>query len=470
MALNVLKLQILRGSIARRVLLRAILFATAMATFPFLQFLRDNEPAVILDVNSDCCAQNVASNSIVFPGQFLEPLSAYAFSLLPSSLSSSPCKESKNLTMNLFRELMDKKLLNSGGKALCVGEGSASAVSALRELGFRNALGVKRHPFPLLMRKNFVHGLDLDDNSFDFVFSRALDRVSVPALFVLEIERILKPGGIGAILVAVPNSNPGSLIKSVTPISSFLKSSDVIHVTSVESFSMVVFKKKIDIVNPFEHYKLPDECSSIKNNKPFIEHLEPLMEKKLLGTIEGRFSYLPKFIDVSSRKRFIYIDIGAGQFMNSNITSRIFDSYPIKARAFNVYVVDHDTSVLSSYVNKPRITFVYHPGLSGNKGTESFDELDDMLPSLNDEGFDFLVWFRETVADGDFVVLKMNAAEVEVKFLHELFDSGAICLVDELFLRCPGSTDSKGDKPGDCMNLFEGLRSSGVFVHQWMEE
>lgn len=486
MAFNAWKLHTLRGSIARRVFFRTILFATAMAIFPFLQLSCNKETMVTYEVKSDSNIKTVASDTsyevksdmkiktvasesshLLSPKQFLKPISSYAFSKLPTFLAY---KENENLTTKMFRELIDMKLLNSNVKALCVGEGSALAVSELRRLGFTNAIGVKRHLFSFLTRKSLIRELDLDDlecNSFDFVFSRAPSRVSVPALFVIEIERILKSGGIGAIVLEMTTSGPGNLIKTVTPILSFLKSSDVVHVSSVDSFSVVVFKKKQDTVNPFEHYQLPDECASIKNTKPLIEHLEPL-EKKPLGR-EGNFSYLPKFLDVSSRKRFIYIDIGPGQFVSSNVTNRFFNSYPMDSRDFNIYVVDQDTTVLTSYVNRPGITFVYHPGLSGNKIAEVSEEVDDFFPYLSDEGFDFLVWFKSIVTDGDFVVLKMNAAGVELKFLHELFETGAICLVDELFLHCPESADTKDGARGDCVDMVEGLRNTGVFVHQWKD-
>ncbi|KAI3855154.1 hypothetical protein MKW92_024500 [Papaver armeniacum] len=429
MAFNAWKLHTLRGSIARRVFFRTILFATAMAIFPFLQLSCNKETMVTYEVKSDSNIKTVASDSsyevksdMNIKTQFLKPISSYAFSKLPTFL--------------MFRELIDMKLLNSNVKALC-----------LRRLGFTNAIGVKRHLFSFLTRKSLIRELDLDDlecNSFDFVFSRAPSRVSVPALFVIEIERILKSGGIGAIVLEMTTSDPGNLIKTVTPVSSFLKSSDVVHVSSVDSFSVVVFKKKQDTVNPFEHYQLPDECASIKNTKPLIEHLEPL-EKKPLGR-EGEFFLLTQVL-----RR-------PGQFVNSNVTNRFFNSYPMDSRDFNIYVVDHDTTVLTSYVNKPGITFVYHPGLSGNKIAEVSEEVDDFFPYLSDEGFDFLVWFKSIVTDGDFVVLKMNAAGVELKFLHELFETGAICLVDELFLHCPELWDMVG-----------GLRVTGVFVHQWKD-
>jgi hypothetical protein len=65
------------------------------------------------------------------------------------------------------------------------------------------------------------------------------------------------------------------------------------------------------------------------------------------------------------------------------------------------------------------------------------------------------------VQHADFVVLKMKAGKVELRFLSGLFQSGAVCFIDELFLSC---SDQVG---GNCLDLFMSLRSSGVFLHQW---
>lgn len=84
---------------------------------------------------------------------------------------------------------------------------------------------------------------------------------------------------------------------------------------------------------------------------------------------------------------------------------------------------------------------------------------------MEDDGFDFLTWFEETVKEADFVVLKMNAGDMELNLLSELLKSGAICSIDEMFLRCSESGDGAG-KGRRCMNLYKELRGSGVFVHQ----
>lgn len=465
MDLKAVKFQILYGSRMTRVLYRAFVIASAVSIISLLHILSGSDSGTFAVVDSSDCAANsdYASASIgqgaqFFHTQFLVPIWR--------SFQSVECKENMNLTVEVVRELMAKKVLNSNAKTLCVGEGSASAMLALRDMGFSKACGVYRHRFFSLQRKQFVHELDYEDSSFDFVFSRDVDRVSVPALLILEIERVLSPGGIGAMLVGDSGLGPNDMIRSATPVSSLLKSSDVVHVGYVQNFTIVVFKRRFENASYFGQYRLPADCPAITNNKPFMHQIEPIVEEKPM-VFENWLSYLPKLMDIDTRKRLVYVDIGAGVHLNSVVTNWFLPSYPVDREAFNVYFVDHNTSVLLSYVKKPGITFVYHPGLAGNEAFANHNSNEDIDPPLDKEGFDFLSWFKETVQYSDFVVLKMNAGKVERKFLSQLFESGAICFVDEMFLHCSDSMGGEGAVKGECMDLFKGLRRNGIFVHQW---
>uniref|UniRef100_A0A2P2QLY7 Uncharacterized protein LOC105142571 n=1 Tax=Rhizophora mucronata TaxID=61149 RepID=A0A2P2QLY7_RHIMU len=444
--------QILSGSIARRLLLRLFMIATAISIFPLLQILSGSDPGWFDSVNSkQCDAPFMNAGGAFFANRLLNPIGA-----------SFECKEDVNLTTGVVKELMGLQMVDYDAQALCVGEGSAGAVYALRELGFANVCGVYRHPFFLLKHRRFVNELDYAENSFDFVFSRDLDKASVPAILTLEMERVLKPGGIGAVLVGVNGINTNSLIRSAAPVSSLLKDSSVVHVSYVEDFTLVVFKKRTDTAGYFKQFALPADCQSVVCNRPLMDYLEPLVEKKQTG-YEKKIAYLPNFIDMRTKNRLMLVDIGVGEHQNS---SWFLPSYPVNQNAFNVYVVDHNTSVLLSCVKKPGVTFIYYPGLAGENAVQN-TETEELDPSVEDEGFDFLAWFKETVQFADFVVLKMKTGEVEMKFLEGLFESGTICHVDELFLNCSDDGDGKSLVKGDCLDLFKGLRSSGVFVHQW---
>ncbi|KAJ7976969.1 Methyltransferase type [Quillaja saponaria] len=459
------KFQIPNGSIARLVLFRVFLAASAISLVSLLHILSGFDFGWLASVTPDDCKadlgsanDNMTAGSYLFHSRFVNPFWG--------SFDSPRCKEDAKLTISVVTELMGKQFLDCGAKALCVGEGSALAVSAMQQLGFSSVSGVNKHRLFSLKQKHFAYELDYQDCSFDFVFSRDLDKVSVPALLVLDVERILKPGGIGAMLVGISGSSPDNLIRSVAPVSSLLRSSGVVHVRYMNDLNLVVFKKQPENASPFQQFRLPSDCPSLAVTKPLIEQMEPLVVEKPIE-FEKKISYLPKFMDNSTMKRLVYVDIGAGGLPNSNVTSWFLPSYPIDRKAFNVYFVDYNTSILLSYVKQPGVTFVYHPGLVGKKVPVPNNTEGDLDPSLEDEEFNFLAWFKETVQYADFVVLKMNSGTVELKFISDLFESGAICFVDELFLHCSGSAGDEGVVRGGCMDLFKGLRRNGVFVHQW---
>ncbi|XP_057721017.1 uncharacterized protein LOC130935334 [Arachis stenosperma] len=472
-----MKLQILKGSIARRVFFRSIMLASAISIVSLLRAFSAFDLADLAPVTltyTDCVA---AGSEMRFENATLQSR------VLSTFWRSFYCEKDENLTVNVVNDLMKKQLLDCGAKSLCVGEGSAMAVAAMKHMGFSSVTGVHRHRFFSLKQKKIVYELNYQDCSFDFVLSRDLDKVSVPALLVLEVERVLKPGGVGALLVGPTGSNsiPNDLIRSATPVSSLLRSSTVLHVGSVGDLNLVVFRKRVandTASGAFYQYPLPADCSSISLTKPLIQLMEPLVSQKPPLGYEKMVPYLPKFVDVSSRKRMVYIDINGGrEILNAddNPSDWFLPSYPISQKDFNVYFVHYNTSVMLSYVKRPGVTFVYYPGLAGKAAAKANldaadDDDGDLEPFVGEDEFDFLAWFKETVQYADFVVLKMNAGNAEMKFLLDVFESGAICFVDELFLRCPesGNDDEKTVIGKDsCMDIYKGLRSNGVYVHQW---
>ncbi|GAB4833668.1 hypothetical protein Ancab_031913 [Ancistrocladus abbreviatus] len=467
-AYKALKWQVLHGSLARRVLIRTFLLAIAISSLPFIQlFCDDINPTELYAVNNSggCVTTDLGYlDPDSFLGRVLKPFTPIAF----PHLRYAQCKEDENLATAVVGELMGKHLLSHDAKALCVGWGAGTAVSTLRGLGFGNVDGVYRHAYFARKHMQVVFELHHKDNSFDFVLAKGLDKLSVLVLLVNEMERVLKPGGVGAVLVGIKSSNPSSVIRSATPVSSFLKGSNVIHVTRLSGFTLIAVKKRFDSLVSFEQHGLLPNCPSIRMSKPFIGHMEPLVEQKPIGEFR-RITYLPNLIDVTPKGRLVYIDMGAREAANFNNSNWFLPSYPVDSNAFDVYIVDHDALVLSSHVNKPGVTFIYHPGLAGTVGKSDSAAVQDIELPFDDEEFDFLAWFIDTVDSADFVVLKMNMGKAESKFLFELFESRAICSVHELFLQCSDSSHESGSiNPNQrCMDLFKGLRSSGVFVHQW---
>ncbi|XP_047964816.1 uncharacterized protein LOC125209254 [Salvia hispanica] len=466
MDLNLLKWQLLRGPIVRRVLLRAFMLVLALIVISMMQMAREVRLIEPNLSNIDECPLNVGPN----PGLNRTNMpSGFTFPVFVAPAAAA-CVESENMVRAVFEELMGKKLLQSSARALCVGEGSSSAVVALRGLGLTSALGVDKHPFFSLFKRRFLYELGFEDDSFDFAFSRDLDRVSVPALLVLEIERVLRPGGTGAMLVGGWRIYAGGLVRSAATVASFLKSSDVVQLCGFGSFSVVVFKKRLENSASFEEFRLPADCPSVATNKPFMKYIEPLRS----GLFKPELSYLPDLMNISSRNKLVFINIGAGEFAKKSIAkiSKNYKSNSNHLAPLQKFVVDHKTSVLSSYVTDPGTNFVYYPALGGDAAATVTELSSDehLVAPLHDEAFDFISWFDGTVGAGDFVVLMMNAKSVELNILVDMFKSGAICRVDEVFLRCEDSAESKTMMMGNCTTLFTSLRKSGVYAHQWFGE
>ncbi|XP_074266819.1 uncharacterized protein LOC141590107 [Silene latifolia] len=459
-----LKWQALHGSLARRLAIRTLMFAIVISMLPLMQLVFDVDPTKPFWSFNGCGTDMGFMGPDSLLGRVLKPVTPTAFPHLRSGM----CKEglSLNLTMDVVRELVSKNLVSYGGKALCIGDESSLAVSTLREMGFSDVDELQKHPFFMLKQKQVVCELDVVDNSYDFVIARDLRKVAIPALLVNEVERVLKPGGVAAMLVGTGSSSRDSLIRSATSISSFLQSSDIVDVVSLGSFDLVAFKKRPNRLGFFGQYRLPENCPSITRSKPLVDKMEPILDEKPKGN-DNRISYLPSFVDVPSKGKLVYIDMGAKEAANFSNGNWFLPSYPIDSKAFSAYIVDHDALVLSSHVKSPGVTFIYHPALGGNI-KEKTNSYADAEPLVDDDEFDFLIWFKETVEFADFVVLKMNVGKPEKKFLSELFESGIICFVDELFLHFPDLEHNENGREEDShTDLIKSLRNVGVFSHQW---
>ncbi|CAK8571577.1 unnamed protein product [Lathyrus sativus] len=458
--------------IVKTVFFRTLLLATAISIVSLLHSLPTMD-LVPKTYDHDCTIELEDSNITVSPGSYL--FQSRIINNFWGSFDSLNCKKEINLVSSVVKELKSQhRLMNHSVETLCIGEASNIAVSTLQKLGFSNVIN---HSFFSFNKKNFVYSLDrYRDSSFDFVLSDDFGKVTVPALLVLEVERILKPNGIGVLLLdfdtesesvfSIHNINNINMIRTASPVSSLLRFSSIFHVGVVNNHGLIVFKKNSESEpepepqsenrrSLFYHEDLPEDCRSVNSTKKFMNLMEPLMKER---SYEKKITYLPKFVNVSTyKKNLVYVNIG-----ESEVNYWFPESYPIDKKDFNVYFVHYNASVILSHVKEPRVTFVYHPKLNENYNLSLEGEANDVDEYMEEEEFDLVVWFKETVKNADFVVLKMNAGRVEMKFLYDIYKNGVMCFVDEMFLSCEESED--GEK---CMDVYNGLRTNGVFVHQW---
>jgi FkbM family methyltransferase len=198
----------------------------------------------------------------------------------------------------------------------------------------------------------------------------------------------------------------------------------------------------------------------------------------------------------------VYVDVGARSY-GSSIGSWFKKQYPKQNRTFDVYAIEADKAFYEEYRVKKGVKLLpyaawvrnetlrfeinHDPGKEVKEKTRGMGRIQPVKSSLSSrsfngevneiEGFDFAEWLKNTVTEKDFVVMKMDVEGTEFDLIPRLFETGAICLIDEIFLEChynrwqrccPGQRSSKYEKTyGQCLDLFTSLRDRGVLVHQW---
>ena len=83
-----------------------------------------------------------------------------------------------------------------GGRVLCLGARTGEEVEAARKAGFLYSIGVDLYPVGNCVVKADWHDLPFDDNSFENVFTNSLDHCFDLPKLVMEVKRVLIPGGV----------------------------------------------------------------------------------------------------------------------------------------------------------------------------------------------------------------------------------------------------------------------------------
>ena len=194
----------------------------------------------------------------------------------------------------------------------------------------------------------------------------------------------------------------------------------------------------------------------------------------------------------------------------SSIGSWFRKQYPKQNHTFKVFAVEADPAFHAEYATKKGVTLLPYAAWVRNEtlmfeinggpaGKKKGDNSNARKPNGRGMGrirtaagatngvssgelrrvpaFDLAEWLKRTVSEQDFVVMKMDVEGTEFDLIPRMLDTGAICLVDELFLEChynrwqrccPGGRSPKYQNTyGECLELFTSLRDSGVLVHQW---
>ncbi|KAI3742768.1 hypothetical protein L1987_60463 [Smallanthus sonchifolius] len=257
--------------------------------------------------------------------------------------------------------------------------------------------------------------------------------------------------------------------------------------------------KQIETTNENSIY----QCS-IEGKQELVKKIEPVIEPEPLKpwiTLKKNLinvKYLPAMADISYKQNYVYIDVGARSY-GSSIVSWFKKQYPKQNKSFDIYAIEADKRFLDQYKSKKGVTLL--PYAVWVKNESLIFEINQTAPRDNDngnkrgmgrirpgesgksgsgdvvQGFDFAEWLKNTVSEKDFVVVKMDVEGSEFDLIPWLVETGAICLIDEVFLEChynrwqkccPGVRSPKYEKTYvQCLDLFVSLRRRGVLVHQW---
>ncbi|MBA0666514.1 hypothetical protein Goklo_002915 [Gossypium klotzschianum] len=505
-----------KSSLFRNILARALIFGVLIMVFRFAYVVSITGESCTL---SSFCFFSLPQNlNFIVPGAGVSAIVGNdAVSRSDPRRDLYTSKEwirAVHFYSSVFQDLISEGLLSPHSKSLCVETPLGQEVFALKEIGVENSIGIFKKAAKPLVVKGEGHQIPFDDNSFDFIFSGGarLDASARPADFASEIARTLKPEGF--VVVHVKANDTYSFNSLLDLFSSFnlVKTIDMAGFDSLMPYIREIVLRKDTVIRNHGGGKIADgisgnKCSVPGHKRELVQKAEPLIEEEPLKpwiTLKRNINnvkYLPSMVDISFKNRYVYVDVGARSY-GSSIGSWFRKQYPKQNKTFHVYAIEADKTFHQQYESKKKtVTLLPYAAWVKNEtlrfeinrdpGQEEVDELKDKGRGMGriqpvkssggevDEiqGFDFAEWLKNTVTESDFVVMKMDVEGTEFDLIPRLFKTGAICLIDEIFLEChynrwqrccPGQRSAKYEKTyGQCLQLFTSLRESGVLVHQW---
>uniref|UniRef100_A0A6N2KJE7 DUF7870 domain-containing protein n=1 Tax=Salix viminalis TaxID=40686 RepID=A0A6N2KJE7_SALVM len=375
---------------------------------------------------------------------------------------------------DIFHDMVSDGYLSAISKTLCVETPYGEEVFALKEIGILDSIGIHKKASKPLVISSKEDGWPFDENSFDFIFSGGdrLDKASQRKLdlTVSEIQRTLKPEGFFVAHVSAKDKYSLNSFLDLFNSCKLIKSHDIEGYNSSMPFIReIVLQKKVGSeihsdVTSENTCSIPGYKRDLVRNAESLIMEEPLKPWITLKRNIKNIKYLPAMADISFKSRYVYVDVGARSY-GSSIGSWFKKQYPKQNRTFDVnetlrFEINHDPG--KKVKDKERGMGRIQPVKSDSSSGSVNGEVDEI------EGFDFAEWLKSTVTEKDFVVMKMDVEGTEFDLIPRLLETGAICLIDEIFLEChysrwqrccPGQRSLKYEKTyGQCLDLFTSLR------------
>ncbi|KAL0709080.1 hypothetical protein Bca4012_016058 [Brassica carinata] len=412
---------------------------------------------------------------------------------------------------SIFQDLIADGYLSPESNTLCVETATGQDVFALREIGVKNSIGISKKAFRPLVVRGEGHAIPFKDKTFDFVFSGGgrLGNSLKQLEFADEITRTLKPQGIAVVHVGATDTYSFNSFLDLFNSCSLVKMRDLDGFDSSMPHVREFVIQKVEQVGHHHHLNSGGgKCWIPGYKRDLIRDAEPLIQEEPLKpwiTLKRNIQnvkYIPSMVDIRFKSRYVYVDVGARSY-GSSIGSWFKKQYPKQNKTFDVFAIEADKAFHDEYKIKKKVQLLpyaawvrnetlsfeinHDPGKeveakAMGRGMGRIQPVKKSSSSLAGEvnliqGFDFADWLKKSVRERDFVVMKMDVEGTEFDLIPRLIKTGAICLIDELFLEChynrwqrccPGQRSQKYNKTyNQCLQLFTSLRQSGVLVHQW---
>ncbi|KAH9305810.1 hypothetical protein KI387_010214 [Taxus chinensis] len=348
----------------------------------------------------------------------------------------------------VFQDMVSEGLLKKGDRALCIGIGTSPNDEKLGiDMVFEEDIQNARFPY----------------NSFDFELG-----VTYSSFTAAEVDRTLKIGGVAAVHLSL--AEPGLNLNTLLQL--HLPNFKIVYLRKFDAFGLdtvIAFRKVHRAPNPIK--TIPQKaikCPLNAEKRAAMKKLEHiLLEQPRASWIESHenlnnIQYLPNILGYPQNSTgYVFVDVGANSY-KSSIGSWFQSHYPKHNHKFDIFAIEADGSFGTEYLDHPEVKFL--PFAAWIKNEVQSEQ-------SRERGLDLAEWLVETVTPEDYVVMKMNVGGAEFQILPKMLRTGALCLVDELFLECHYQSPYKKKKQRrsywECLTLYGLLRENGVAVHQW---
>jgi len=241
----------------------------------------------------------------------------------------------------------------------------------------------------------------------------------------------------------------------------------------------------------------------------YISSLESILEEAPNGKEDkkrrvSRTVFLSRLVNLNAYERKFYLDLGARSYKTSIAWFK--NNYPhfdkFKTIAFEADPIFHKEYLkyreityypLAVWIRNETVTFRAGMAHITNEKVCDDEEVDDCFQSsallkhdttlkkgkstrqqyFTTQAFDFSEYLFRNFKVTDFIVVKMDIEGAEFEVVRHLINTGAVGLIDELFLEghTPELNGIKGISVGhtysEIFDLLGELRELGVHAHEW---